>query len=119
MTRQYIWQLKQGRRGYPREPITQKITQFYGVPSDFFSNDETTDRVIAEFHSRTEQEDATGGQGFDPASADPRQGIEHRRVAQRVMTLTPEELQVIDGMIERLHAYNKQPREQRRRRKNG
>jgi transcriptional regulator with XRE-family HTH domain len=108
-SRQYVWQLRKGERGEPRQSIVLAITRFFGVPDDYFVSDEVTATVDAEIEALVSHRDG--------AERDPREDVEARRLAQRVMGLTPQHRQAVSSLIESLQVYDDQPRERRQRRK--
>jgi transcriptional regulator with XRE-family HTH domain len=110
-SRQYVWQLRTGERGEPRQSLVLEITRFFGVPDDYFVSDEVSATVDAEIDALVAHRDASG------SGQDPREGAEVRRLAQRVMGLAPQHRQAVSNLIESLQAYDEQPRARRQRRK--
>ncbi|TKG61505.1 helix-turn-helix domain-containing protein [Prauserella endophytica] len=112
-SRQYVWQLRRGERGEPRQSIVHEITKFFGVPDTYFSDDDVAQTVDDEITALVNRRDASA------AADDPREGVEARRLAQRYLSLGPEGRAAVSSLIDSLDAYGKQSRSTRSRRKPG
>lgn len=110
MSRQYIWQLRTGQRGEPRQSTVREITRFFGVPDDYFDDDEVAASVDAQIEAVISRRDAADAD-------DPTEAVEARRMLRRLRDLSPQNRQAVSAMIDSLADYDQQPRSRRSRRK--
>ena len=111
VSRQYVWQLRTGRRAEPRHTIAMKIVRFFGVPEDYFIDDDTTVAVMRQVQNLLD------ARAKATTAADPREDVELRRLTLRILGLSPDEREVVSTMVEKLGADDDPPRQRRRRRK--
>ncbi|WP_019810351.1 helix-turn-helix transcriptional regulator [Saccharomonospora halophila] len=111
VSRQYVWQLRTGRRDEPRHSVAMKIVRFFGVPDDYFVNDDTTVAVMRQVQDLLQRRDgATGG-------TDPRDDVELRRLTLRILGLSAEERETVSSVVEEIRSYEARSRHHRPRRK--
>lgn len=121
VSRQYIWQLRTGKRG-ERVPgaMLGKMASYFGVPVEYFTDDQVAARVDAEIEAvlkRRAGEPVPASGAEDAISElDPR-AVEARRIAQRYLALSPEGQAAMSSLLDTLEDYGKQPRSTRSRRK--
>ncbi|ACU97659.1 helix-turn-helix transcriptional regulator [Saccharomonospora viridis] len=111
VSRQYVWQLRTGKRAEPRHSIAMKIVRFFGVPEDYFVDDDTTVSVMRQIQDLIDARDTS------QAENDPRDDVELRRLALRILGLSADERKVVSTVVDELHSYEQTPRRQRVRRK--
>ncbi|WP_019816296.1 helix-turn-helix domain-containing protein [Saccharomonospora saliphila] len=111
VSRQYVWQLRTGRRAEPRHTVAMKIVRFFGVPEDYFVNDDTTVAVMRQI------QDVLRARDTARADTDPGDDVELRRLALRIVGLSAQEREVVSTVVEELRSYDEQPRRHRARRK--
>lgn len=100
MTAQYIGQLKTGSRTNPKLHYVQALAEFFGVPLDYFSDDEVATRIDAQIADLTAWRDT-----------------EAREIAERVTGLDDRDRAAVFNLIESLRDHEQRPPDQRRRRK--
>lgn len=81
----YLWQLRKGLRDNPTLKHLEALSSFFGVPAAYFFDDEAAARVDAELSLLATIRDASV-----------------RKVALRASGLSPESLDTIADMIERV-----------------
>lgn len=81
----YLWQLRKGLRDNPTKRHLEALSEFFGVPPAYFFDDEIAERVDVELSLLSSLRDASV-----------------RQVALRASGLSPESLQAIVEMIERV-----------------
>ncbi|MEO7193945.1 MAG: XRE family transcriptional regulator [Pseudonocardiaceae bacterium] len=100
MTAAHINQLVRGKQPHPRIHYVEALASFFGVPVNYFFDDEVTTRIddqIAQVSAWRDQE--------------------ARHIAERVVQLTPRDRNTVTNLIDSMRAYDEQPRATRRRRK--
>jgi len=95
----FIHQLAKGKR-QPGLAAAQVLAQFFGVPVDYFSDSETTEKINQQLADLARWRDS-----------------EARATAERIMSLGPRDRSTVANLLDSLEQYEAQPREQRRRRK--
>ena len=102
MSAQYINQLANGTRGRTgvKSQYVHALAQFFGVPDEYFLDDETAARIDSQLDDLIAWRDK-----------------EATEIAQRVMTLSPGARRTVSDLIDSLRAYESERRSQRRRRK--
>ncbi len=111
LSRQYIHQLIHGRRNAPRYQHVRALADFFGVPPDYFFDAALAQQVDHEIATLTTRRDGPASGTGPPHSA------EGRRLAQRVMDLSPHAQQAVSALVDSLRDYEQQPRARRSRRK--
>ncbi|EIE99912.1 helix-turn-helix transcriptional regulator [Saccharomonospora glauca] len=111
VSRQYVWQLRTGRRAEPRHSVAMKIVRFFGVPEDYFVDDDVTVAVMRQIQDLIDRRDGT------PDADDPGENVELRRLALRILGLSTDERELVSNMVDKLRAYESTPRHRRSRRK--
>ena len=81
----YLWQLRKGFRDNPTMKHLEALSSFFGVPPAYFFDDEVAERIDAELSLLATIRDASV-----------------RKVALRASGLSPESLDTIADMIERV-----------------
>jgi transcriptional regulator with XRE-family HTH domain len=100
MTAAHINQLVRGKQPHPRIHYVEALANFFGVPMNYFFDDDVTARIhdqIAEVSGWRDRE--------------------ARHIAERVVELSPRDRKAITNLIDSLREYDDQPRATRRRRK--
>ncbi len=111
VSRQYVWQLRTGRRAEPRHSVAMKIVRFFGVPEDYFVDDDVTVAVMRQIQDLLHRRDGFTGE------SDPGEDVELRRLALRILGLSSDEREIVSNMVDKLSAYEAGPRGRRPRRK--
>lgn len=111
LSRQYVWQLRTGQRGEPRQSTVNDIAAFFGVPAEYFTDMEVASSVDAQIEAVITRRDA-GDEEDDPG-----QDVEARRVLRRFRGLSPQNQHAAAAMIDSLAEYEEQSRSSRSRRK--
>ncbi|WP_298183375.1 helix-turn-helix domain-containing protein [Saccharomonospora sp.] len=111
VSRQYVWQLRTGKRAEPRHTVAMKIVRFFGVPEDYFVDDDTTVSVMRQVQDLINARDAS------PNANDPREDVELRRLTLRILGLSADEREVVSTVVDKLRPYDQTPRHRRTRRK--
>ena len=100
MTAAHINQLVRGRQPHPRIHYVEALASFFGVPMNYFFDDDVAARIndqIAEVSAWRDKE--------------------ARRIAERVVELNSRDRKAVTNLIDSLREYDQQPRAIRRRRK--
>ena len=102
MSAQYINQLARGTRGKGgvKSQYVHTLAQFFGVPDEYFLDDEAASRVDSQVAELAAWRDE-----------------EANEIAERVMPLSPNARRTVSNLIDSLRAYESEPRPHRRRRK--
>lgn len=98
----HIQQLATGKQDDPRLRHVSALAEFFGVPTAYFLDDEgtLTDKINAEIADVVDWRNSGGGE-----------------LAQRINNLSPEHRDAVSTMVDHLTAYEVQPRDRRRRRR--
>lgn len=100
MTAAHINQLALGKQPHPRIHYVEALASFFGVPVTYFFDDALAQRIeeqIAEVSAWRDKE--------------------ARRIAERVVALSPRDRHAVTTLIDNLRAYEERPRDRRQRRK--
>jgi transcriptional regulator with XRE-family HTH domain len=100
MTAAHINQLVKGKQPYPRIHHIEALASFFGVPVQYFFDDDVTTRIEDQIAQVSAWRDE-----------------EARHIAERVVQLNPRDRSTVTNLIDSLRAYDEQPRATRRRRK--
>ncbi|ASR39940.1 hypothetical protein BAY61_32170 (plasmid) [Prauserella marina] len=98
VSRQYIYYLRTGKRGQPSGTFLERLTDYFGLPAEFFTDDEVYARVAPQLEQLVEE-------------------AEIERIAQRVWTLSPSDRKAVSNLMDTMQDYHQRPRDQRKRRK--
>ncbi len=102
LSRQYIHNLIKERRGSPKYEHVRALANFFGIPAEYFFDPVLAEKVDSEIDAVIEHRDNDDG---------------GRRLAQRVMDLSPRDRQTVTDLVQKMQNYEDQPRERRSRRK--
>ncbi len=102
LSRQYIHNLIKERRGSPKYEHVRALANFFGIPAEYFFDPVLAEKVDSEIDAAIEHRDNDDG---------------GRRLAQRVMDLSPRDRQTVTDLVQKMQNYEDQPRERRSRRK--
>lgn len=102
MTAAYVHQLATGKQPNPRKHYIEALSAFFGVPPNYFFDDEVAAQIDEQIAEVTAWRDD-----------------EARHIAERVVELGPRDRSAVNNLIDNLREYDEQPRAQRRRRKPG
>ena len=91
----YLWQLRTGRRDNPTKRHLEALADFFGVPVAYFFDDDVARRVGSELESLQRLREA---------------GVQH--IALRAVGLSPESMDAVLGMIDRVRELEGLPRTQ-------
>jgi transcriptional regulator with XRE-family HTH domain len=83
MSRVYLWQLRTGQRDNPTRQRVEALARFFGVPTNYFFDDDTARKVGGELELLRQMRDS---------------GVQ--QVAMRVAGLSPESLQTVLEVID-------------------
>jgi hypothetical protein len=100
MTAAYINQLVKGRQPHPRIHHVEALASFFGVPTQYFFDDDLATKVDDQLAQVTAWRDE-----------------EARHIAERVAELGPRDRATVSHLIDGLREYEQMPRQHRRRRK--
>lgn len=100
MTAAHINQLVKGKQPHPRVHHVEALATFFGVPVNYFFDDDLADKI-------DDQISQISAWGDDEA----------RRIAERVVELSPRDRSTVNSLIDNLRNYEEQPRQRRQRRK--
>jgi transcriptional regulator with XRE-family HTH domain len=100
MTAAHINQLVKGKQPHPRIHYVEALACFFGVPVQYFFDDDVTTRIEDQIAQVSAWRDE-----------------EARHIAERVVQLNPRDRSTVTNLIDSLRAYDEQPRATRRRRK--
>lgn len=117
VSRQYVWQLRTGKRAEPRHSVAMKIVRFFGVPEDYFVDDDVTVAVMNEIQELLDRRDGPPRDGGGESGLDWGEDVEVRRLALRILGLSTDARELVSDMVENLRAYDARPRSRRPRRK--
>lgn len=102
MTAAYVHQLATGKQPNPRKHYIEALSAFFGVPPNYFFDDDVAARIDRQITEVTAWRDE-----------------EARHIAERVVELGPRDRGAVANLIDNLREYDERPRAQRRRRKPG
>ncbi|WP_197321557.1 helix-turn-helix transcriptional regulator [Saccharomonospora sp. NB11] len=117
VSRQYVWQLRTGRRAEPRHSVAMKIVRFFGVPEDYFVDDDVSVAVMRQIQDLLDHRDDLDSGPPRQSGMDKREEVEVRRLALRIIGLSTDDRELVSNMVEKLRAYDARPRDRRSRRK--
>ena len=99
----YVWQLRKRKRDNPTIKHVEGLAQFFGVPFNYFFDDDVTDRVDQQLRDLAAEQERLRAQAGDP---------EAQLIAMRAGELTPSRRQLVMDLLDVV--YRDQQAEQER-----
>ncbi|WP_410597077.1 XRE family transcriptional regulator [Amycolatopsis sp. lyj-23] len=98
----YIWQLRKRKRDNPTIKHVEGLAKFFGVPVNYFFDDDVTDRVNQQLRElAAEQERLKANAGDEEA----------QRIAMRAGELTPDRRQLVMDLLDVVYRDQQAARE--------
>ncbi|MDQ7805579.1 XRE family transcriptional regulator [Amycolatopsis sp. A133] len=98
----YIWQLRKRKRDNPTIKHVEGLAKFFGVPVNYFFDDDVTDRVDQQLRDlAAEQERLKANAGDEEA----------QRIAMRAGELTPDRRQLVMDLLDIVYRDQQAARE--------
>ncbi|MEU5259740.1 helix-turn-helix domain-containing protein [Amycolatopsis sp. NPDC021455] len=98
----YIWQLRKRKRDNPTIKHVEGLAKFFGVPVNYFFDDDVTDRVDQQFRDLAAERERLKANAGDQ---------EAQRIAMRAGELTPDRRQLVMDLLDVVYRDQQAARE--------
>ncbi|MGW3993250.1 XRE family transcriptional regulator [Amycolatopsis sp. NPDC004772] len=98
----YIWQLRKRKRDNPTIKHVEGLARFFGVPVNYFFDDDVTDRVDQQLHELAAEQERLKANAGDQ---------EAQRIAMRAGELTPDRRQLVMDLLDVVYRDQQAARE--------
>jgi transcriptional regulator with XRE-family HTH domain len=98
----YIWQLRKRKRDNPTIKHVEGLAKFFGVPVNYFFDDDVTDRVDQQLHELAAEQERLKANAGDQ---------EAQRIAMRAGELTPDRRQLVMDLLDVVYRDQQAARE--------
>ena len=98
----YIWQLRKRKRDNPTIRHVEGLAKFFGVPVNYFFDDDVTDRVDQQLHELAAERERLKANAGDQ---------EAQRIAMRAGELTPDRRQLVMDLLDVVYRDQQAARE--------
>ncbi|MEU4254318.1 XRE family transcriptional regulator [Amycolatopsis sp. NPDC026612] len=98
----YVWQLRKRKRDNPTIKHVEGLAKFFGVPSNYFFDDDVTDRVDQQLRELAAEQQRLKANAGDQ---------EAQRIAMRAGELTPDRRQLVMDLLDVVYRDQQAARE--------